>query len=244
MRIEGKSTRFNERRKLEMPVHVSYYESRERSWSETSKTEEATICGVGLIVSKPVEPNKLIKLSFPMPKNLRLFDFLKDQYEVWGIVRSVSVLEASLFNNVNLKIGVALIGENPPASFLADPETLYDLSPVLRDGGFWSFRQLPRNWVRSADFFDPPQRITERVSVAFVNEEGKIAGSIEAQATKANEAEIELVARHNGEIPNYLMISANGSNSNFLAKIKSREETDVSGYHTIRAEFLSGEWTV
>lgn len=244
MRVGGKSTRFNERRKLELPVSVTYYESRAYSWSESSKTEEATICGVGLVVSRPVEPNKLIKLSFPMPKNLRLFDFLKDIYEVWGIVRSVSVLEASLFNKVNLKIGVALIGENPPPSFLADPETLYDISPVLRDGGFWSFRQLPRNWVRSADFFDPPQKITERVSVAFINEEGRIAGSIEAQATKANEAEIELVARHKGDIPSYLMISGNDSKSNYLAKIKTKQETDVSGYYTIRAEFISGEWTI
>ena len=65
-------------------------------------------------------------MTIPMPRQLRVFDHVEDQYRIWAIVRymKASVAEkATVFD-----VGVAFIGKRPPASFEKEPWKRYDIS--------------------------------------------------------------------------------------------------------------------
>lgn len=242
MRVDGKSTRFNERRKLDVPVEVYYQESAEFSWTEDSRSEEVTICGLGLTLSRPVEPNHVINIRLPMPKRLRLFDYSKGLYDVWGLVRSIQVTHSSVGGKISLKVGVALIGQDPPPSFIKEPETLYDLNPVLMRQGFWSYRELPRNWRRYAGAFDSPQDEEPSVILKTISENGRVLESVEADVQKANEGEMVLLAKLSTKCSKYLVIGKRDRSLALLAKVLNSSSVEKSDLTRIHLELISGEW--
>jgi hypothetical protein len=65
-------------------------------------------------------------MTIPMPRQLRVFDHVEDQYRIWAIVRYMksSVTEKGTVFDV----GVAFIGKRPPASFETEPWKRYDIS--------------------------------------------------------------------------------------------------------------------
>ncbi len=242
MEFTGKSTRFHERRKLKIPLEVSYLEAVDNAWQETTETEELTMCGAGFTVSRPVEPKRLINLKLPMPKSLRLYDFGKNLYDVWGVVRSVVVIRQSAANGIRIKVGVALIGETPPSSFWQDPATLYDLKPVLKRSGFWDLRQAPRNSGRYARFFEERQNSVKTVILQTINEQGRIIETIEAETQNISEAGMALTAKlaiiHSG----YALVKTLDQSPVLLAKVRGIQAPDETGAIRMHLEFLSGEW--
>lgn len=244
MRVDGKSTRFNERRKLDIPVEVFYRENSDVAWSEDSRSQEVTICGVGLTLNRPVEPNHLINLRLPMPRQLRLFDYVKSLYDVWGIVRSVDLLHASVASKIQLRVGVALIGENPPASFLKDPGTLYDLNPVLMRKEFWTYRELPRNWRRYSGFYDSQQKVSKVVILETIGENGRIIKAFVAETQRASEGEMVLNAKLTEECSKFVVISKSDRSLSMLAKVRQFKRDEKSDSSEIHLEFISGEWII
>ena len=242
MRLIGKSTRFHERRKIKIPVEVRYLEAADTGWTETSVTEELTMCGAGFTVSRPVEPKHLINLKLAMPKELRLYDFGKSVYEVWGVIRSVQVLETNAASGIRVKVGTALIGENPPASFERDPATLYELKPVLRRPGFWDFREMSRNSGRYARSFEDRQKIAMTVILETVNEQGQIIEQVEAETQNISEAGMALTAKLTTIHSGYAVVRTTDDRRLLLAKIRGIHAPDEFGLTQMHLEFLGGEW--
>ena len=243
MRFIGKSTRFHERRKLKVPVEVSYLETAADAWEENSVTEELTTCGAGFTVSRPVEPKRLINLKLPMPKTMRLYDFGKALYEVWGVVRSVVVAQPTDVSGIRIKVGVALIGENPPSSFWQDPATLYDLKPVLKRSGFWDLRQAPRNSGRYARSFEERQKSVKTVILETINEQGRIIESVEAETQNISEAGMAVTAQLKTVHSGYALVKTPEQNKILLAKVRGIHAPDETGAVRMHLEFLSGEWS-
>lgn len=244
MRADGKSTRFYERVRLEVPVEVSYRKDDADSWTENTLTDEATNCGIGFTLSRPVEPKHLIKLRLAMPKNLRLFDFVKEIYEVWGIVRTVRLLEPETPGKIHLKIGVALIGGKPPPSFQRDPATLYDLNPILRREAFWNFRELPRNRGRYARALEYRRKIKNIVILETIGEDGRIIESVDAETEDISEGGMALTANLTAGCTEYVIIKTKDETVSLLAKAHNVIALDGDGAFRIHLEFISGEWAI
>ena len=90
---EGKSQRLRERFELALPVRVQCRESLDHEWIEMSRLVDVTPFGARLRLKRPTETGRLLLLTLPMPRPLRCFDHVEDQYRVWSLVRNVKLLD-------------------------------------------------------------------------------------------------------------------------------------------------------
>jgi hypothetical protein len=118
--------RIRERLALHLPVRVQGRETPDFEWNEITRLSNVTPFGAGFPLKHPTEKGRLLFMTIPMPRQLRVFDHVEDQYRIWAIVRymKASVTEkGTVFD-----IGVAFIGKKPPASFEHEPWKRYDIS--------------------------------------------------------------------------------------------------------------------
>jgi hypothetical protein len=71
-----------------------------------------------------------------MPRQLRSFDHVEDQYRVWSLVRNLKTLNPKTHNGAVVEIGVAFVGKRPPDSFKRDPAARYDIANL--QAGLWT----------------------------------------------------------------------------------------------------------
>src|SRR6478736_10293318 len=118
--------RIRERLELKLPVRVHCRETTELEWTEITRLINVTPFGAGFTLKRPTERGRLLYMTIPMPRQLRVFDHVEDQYRIWAIVRYMksSVVE----KHTVFDVGVAFIGKKPPASFEKEPWKRYDIS--------------------------------------------------------------------------------------------------------------------
>src|SRR5256714_929599 len=96
-----------------------------------------------------------------MPRQLRCFDHVEDQYRVWSLVRNVKVLDPKKDNGAVIEIGVAFVGKRPPQSFAENPTRRYDIGKP--DSGLWTLQE------GSADtLFRSEEHTSELQSLAYL----------------------------------------------------------------------------
>jgi len=65
-------------------------------------------------------------MTIPMPRQLRVFDHVEDQYRIWAVVRYMK--PAIVDNKTVFNVGVAFIGKRAPASYETEPWRRYDIN--------------------------------------------------------------------------------------------------------------------
>lgn len=119
---------------LTLPIRVRCRESPGYEWIEQSRLVDVSHFGAGFTLLRPVETGRLLRLTIPLPHQLRCFDHTEPQYSVWSLVRHAAALpraqhqESALF-----RVGVAFVGKRPPRSYEADPTLRYEPLPVKAD---------------------------------------------------------------------------------------------------------------
>src|SRR5205807_163039 len=116
-----------ERIGLPLPVRVNGRHSVDHEWTEMSHLVDVTPFGARLRLKRPTEVGRLLLLTLAMPRKLRCFDHIEDQYRVWSLVRNVRFLDANkqlgaaVFTSLDLSPGrfVKLSSEQHGASVLA-----------------------------------------------------------------------------------------------------------------------------
>src|SRR5512138_1790732 len=120
--------RIRERLGLTLPVRVVCKETPEFEWMEVTRLTDVTPFGAGFTLKRPTEKGRLLHMTIPMPRQLRVFDHLEDQYRVWAIVRHVNAITPQDKMSPLFNVGVAFIGKRAPASYEADPSKRYEIS--------------------------------------------------------------------------------------------------------------------
>jgi hypothetical protein len=141
MSFDGKTRRKRERLELSLPVRVQGRESLDYEWVELTRLIDVTPFGAGFTIARPTEPGRLLHLTLPMPRQLRCFDHVEQQYRVWVLVRHVKPLLSPEGTIQRYEVGVAFIGKRPPASFEADPTKRYEVAPTALESGMWGLRE-------------------------------------------------------------------------------------------------------
>lgn len=242
MKVYGKSTRFHERIKLNIPLHVIYRENEEVEWAESAVTERVTICGIGFAVSRPLEPKRLIRFKLPMPRRFRLYDYAKEFYEVWGNVRYLRLTESVEIDRICLQVGAALVGARPPKSFLSDPKTRYDLKPVLRDEHFWETRELPRRSGRFVRSDEERRAFEKSVVIELIDKNGFKTGATSARTVNISESGTAVLAQLKNLSPAYVLIKTPDGDHSLLAAVRGVHETDSDEISRLHLEFITGKW--
>jgi len=132
---EGKSRRLRERFELALPVRVHCRESLDLEWNEVSRLVDVTPFGARLRLKRPTETGRLLLLTLPMPRPLRCFDHVEDQYRVWSLVRNVKLVDPASHKGALVEIGVAFVGKRPPKSFEVDPSRRYEIARSINELG-------------------------------------------------------------------------------------------------------------
>ncbi|HEY5885109.1 MAG TPA: PilZ domain-containing protein [Pyrinomonadaceae bacterium] len=128
---QEKFKRIRERLELKLPVRVRCRETPEIEWTEVTRLIDVSPFGARFTLKHPIERGRLLHMTIPMPRQLRVFDHVEDQYRVWALVRfvqSTTTAGSSVF-----EIGVAFIGKHPPRSYEENPAKRYDIKGRASD---------------------------------------------------------------------------------------------------------------
>ena len=122
--------RIRERLELKLPVRVRCREAPGVEWTEITRLLDVTPFGAGFTLKRPVEKGRLVHMTIPMPRQLRVFDHVEDQYKVWALVRYLRQIAPEGSKQLVFEIGVAFVGKQPPRSYEADPSKRYEIGPL------------------------------------------------------------------------------------------------------------------
>ena len=141
-RSDQKSKRVRERIKLALPVRVRCRESAGHEWTEMSRLVDVTPFGARFPLTRPTERGRLLHLTLPMPRQLRCFDHIEDQYRVWALICRFSAQPESGGGEMSYEVGVAFTGKHPPQSYLKDPSTLYEADSISAEDNLWHLKEV------------------------------------------------------------------------------------------------------
>jgi len=181
MEFESKSRRLRERIKLALPVRVHGRESKEHEWMEMSRLIDVTPFGASFALSHPTEPGRLLHLTLPLPRQLRCFDHIEDQYRVWALVRRLAAPPQQLWQRggepPRTVVGVAFTGKHAPASYANDPSTRYEVDVLSKESNLWSLRQLDEaaEGGRVERSVETRLQLPVNVTVEVLDDEGRVA---------------------------------------------------------------------
>src|SRR6267378_4390628 len=128
MNEQQKQKRIRERLELRLPVRVHCRETPDFEWSEVTRLLDVTPFGAGFTLKRPTERGRLLHMTIPMPRQLRVFDHVEDQYKIWALVRYVRPLAPEGSKGLLFEVGVAFIGKRPPRSYEEDPAKRYEIA--------------------------------------------------------------------------------------------------------------------
>lgn len=228
--------RIRERLALHLPVRVRGRETPTFEWNEITRLINVTPFGAGFSLKHPTEKGRLLHMTIPMPRQLRVFDHVEDQYRIWAVVRYMK--PALVENKTVFNVGVAFIGKRPPDSYETEPWKRYDINTS-------AFQALSKPEEILIPLRD--QRTLTRYNIAvdmhleLVDIDGKVSES-EHTVTENISAKGATVFT-TLEIPQgrFIRLTSAQHGVTVHAAIRSRS-TGADGVPRIHVEFIDREW--
>jgi hypothetical protein len=228
--------RIRERLPLSLPVRVQGRDTPTFEWNEVTRLSNVTPFGAGFTLKHPTEKGRLLFMTIPMPRQLRVFDHVEDQYRVWAIVR---YMKASISENRTVfNVGVAFIGKRPPASYEKEPWRRYDINTNV-------FEALSKAEDILTPFTSEDQRAHTRHNIAvdmrleILDVNGEITDSEQTVTEDISTQGATLFTTL--QIPQGRFIRLISGGITAHAAIRSRS-TGADGIPRIHVEFIDREW--
>ena len=118
------------RLRLKLPIQVVCRETPDYQWTEKSSLIDVSHFGAGFTLTRPIDVGRLIKITIPLPHQMRCFDHSEPMYSVWSVVRHATPMPSPDRSKPSLfRIGVGFVGKEPPLSYALDPTIRYE--PLL-----------------------------------------------------------------------------------------------------------------
>jgi hypothetical protein len=230
--------RIRERLALHLPVRVEGRETLDFAWTEMTRLSDVTPFGAGFSLKRPTEKGRLLYMTIPMPRQLRVFDHVEDQYRVWAIVRymrATSSAQGTLFN-----VGVAFIGKRPPASFEKEPWKRYEISTS-------TFQPLSDPEELLKPFFSDDQRAYTRHNIAvdmrleMLDVNGAVVESEHTVTENISTKGATLFTTLQLPPGRFIRLTSEQHGITAYAAIRSGS-TGVDGVPRIHVEFIDKDW--
>jgi PilZ domain len=244
MKFDGKSRRMRERLELSLPVRVFGRESAERDWVEKSRLIDVTPFGARFPISRPTERGRLLHLTMPMPRQLRCFDHVEDQYRVWALVRNIKMLEAVEGKQPRYEIGVAFIGKRAPESFELDPTTRYEVATSVTETGLWEISEMERTARHVPTDYPRPEtrhHIPIEVIVEALDENGQVSESettVTENISRRGAAVFTTLSVTRGR---FVRVTSAQYQISVIAAVRARR-TGENGIPRLHLEFVDKQW--
>lgn len=230
--------RIRERLPLTLPVRVRGRETPTFEWTEVTRLANVTPFGAGFSLRHPTEKGRLLHMTIPMPRQLRVFDHVEDQYRVWAVVRHIktSVVE----KRTVFDVGVAFIGKRPPASYEKEPWKRYDISTSV-------FQALAAPEDILTPFPTVDQRAHTRHNIAvdmrleILDPDGEVIQTEHTVTENISTKGATLFTTLEIPLGRFIRLRSDQYNITTHAAIRSRS-TGADGVARIHVEFIDREW--
>ena len=203
-----------------------------------TRLTNVTPFGAGFTIKRPTEKGRLLYMTIPMPRQLRVFDHVEDQYRVWAIVRHMKV--TTVQNRTVFEIGVAFIGKRAPESYANEPWKRYEVSTA-------NFQELPKGEEMVRVFPHEVQRDQTRLSipvdmrVEVVNESGSVIESEHTVTENISTIGATLFTTLQIQPGRFIRVTSEQHRITVYAAIRSRS-TGPDGVPRIHVEFIDKDW--
>jgi len=242
---DGQSRRLRERFELALPARVQCRESLDYEWTEMSRLVDVTPFGARLRLKRPTESGRLLLLTLPMPRPLRCFDHVEDQYRVWSLVRNVKLLEPDREKGAIVEVGVAFVGKRPPQSFAANPARRYEIAKSSSEIGLWAVQEEAGNLLSEITETDKRKESRHNIPIEVLIEVfGKEGGFSESESTVTENISSQGAAVFTTlELSpgRFVKVSSQQYQASLLAVVRDRR-TPADGIARLHLEFVGSEW--
>ena len=236
-----KSRRLRERVALSLPVRVHCRESADREWNEMSRLIDVTPFGARFRLKHPIEIGRLLLLTAAMPRQLRCFDHVEDQYRVWSLVRNLKLLDPKTEKGALVEIGVAFVGKRPPQSYLRDPASRYTVTEPRTDGALWAVKEESDELGERADQRKETRHsIPIEVVVELIGEDGNILQSESTVTENINPSGAAVFTTLDADRGRFVRIGSKHGTQ--LLAVVRRRSIGAEGIARLHLEFVGGEW--
>ena len=229
--------RIRERLALQLPVRIRVRETPDFEWTEMTRLINVTPFGAGFTLKRPTEKGRLLHMTIPMPRQLRVFDHVEDQYRIWAIVR---YFKTKIVENVPaFEVGVAFIGKRPPASYEAEPWKRYDISTTAFQS-LAAVDELPA--LTSADQRAQTRHniaVDMRVEVLDLN--GAVSETEQTVTENISEHGATLFTTLAIPVGRFIRLTSEQRGLTVHAAVRSRN-TGADGVPRIHVEFIDRQW--
>ena len=244
MGFEGKSKRLRERVKLALPVRVHCRETADHEWVEVSRLVDVTPFGARFAISRPTERGRLLHLTMPLPRQLRCFDHVEDQYRVWALVRSLTARPQPGAGGellLRFEVGVAFTGKSPPAGYLRDPAKLYEVESLSAEGGLWKLREAGEPGAAGVRSVKTRLMVAVPVRVELFDPEGRVAASEETVTENLSRRGAAVWTTLKAERGRFVRVTNMETGQALVAAVRAAR-TGADGIPRLHLEFVDGEW--
>jgi hypothetical protein len=230
--------RIRERLELHLPVRVRCRETPDFEWTEMTRLTNVTPFGAGFPLKRPTEKGRLLHMTIPMPRQLRVFDHVEDQYRIWALVRYVKISTSD--KCVVFHVGVAFIGKRPPASYQTQPWRRYDILAS-------SFEALAAGNDIPVPIDSEDQRTHTRYNIAVdmrveaLNVSGEVIESEDTVTEHISGKGATLFTTLKIPAGRFIRLTSQQQGVTAHAAIRSRS-TGADGVPRIHVEFIDKEW--
>jgi hypothetical protein len=206
---------------------------------EVTRLTDVTPFGAGFPLKRPTEKGRLLHMTIPMPRQLRVFDHVEEQYRVWALVRHVRTTPTSS-GGTSFDVGVAFIGKHPPKSYEQEPWRRYDLTAPGE-------RPTP---LSEGDIHPVPssdQRAETRHNIAIdmlleiLDEDGQVTASEASVSENISRKGASVFTTMEIPICRFIRLTSQQYNLTVHAAVRSKT-TGADGIKRIHVEFIDKEW--
>ena len=242
---KDKSKRLRERVKLALPVRVRCRESADHEWVEMSRLIDVTPFGARFALAHPTERGRLLHLTLPMPRQLRCFDHIEDQYRVWALVRNVMprVQPGTGEATIRFEVGVAFTGKTPPASYISDTLTLYDVNSVTAENSLWTVREMENPGKSGVRSEKTRLQVAVSVRVEVFDEEGRVSASEDTVTENISRRGAALWTTLKVERGRFVRLTNMETGLSIFAVVRTFR-TGPDGIPRLHLEFIDKEWPI
>ena len=233
--------RVRERLELRLPVRVRCRETSDLEWSEITRLIDVTPFGAGFTLKRPIEKGRLLHMTIPMPRQLRVFDHAEDQYKVWAVVRYVRPMAPAEGKPPQFEVGVAFIGKQPPRSYEGDPSKRYDVGatipgqlPAIEE---WAPTELTSSDKRSISRHNIPVDML----IETHNESGQVEHSEHTVTENISEKGAAIYTTLGLPVGRFIRLSSEQFKISVYAAVRG-SSMGRTGVTRIHVEFIDRDW--
>jgi hypothetical protein len=235
--------RIRERLELTLPVRVRCREAAGVEWTEVTRLLDVTPFGAGFTLKRPIEKGRLLHMTIPMPRQLRVFDHIEDQYKVWALVRYVKASALPGNNSLSFEVGVAFLGKHPPSSYEADPAKRYELGGPSSDNLNAIAEWSPTELALPEDRAPTRHHIPVDMLVECFNEKGEVEHSERTVTENISAKGAAIYTTLSLPVGRFIRLSSEQYKQSVYAAVRGQSK-GPGGVVRLHVEFVEGEWSI